>query len=216
MRCPRCQSETGHAAIRCADCGAPLALPDEPAARPLDRSLDLDRRGPRATLPERWPASPLTPASAEDLTPAPGDPLLALPPPGAVVEVTRASSARRAAAWLIDGLPFALGTAWLVQALGATEPRLLAQLVVLAALASFTYQTLLHWLLGATVGKLLLRLRVVGPDGERPGPGRSALRALFAVVGVLALGLGPLTALFTRSGQGLHDLLARTVVVDAP
>ena len=182
MRCPRCQSETGPGAIRCADCGAPLALGDEAPPRPLDRPVHLDR----------------PPAS------------------GPVIELHRGGALVRVVAWLIDGLPFALATAALAAGLGATEPALLWPLAAVAGLASFTYQTLCTWLAGATVGKRLTGLRVVGPDGARPGLGRSALRAAVAVLGVAALGAGPLTALFTRSGRALHDLVSDTAVVEAP
>ena len=209
MRCPRCHGETGHAAIRCADCGAPLELPAEGPARPLDLPLDLDRRGPEA--PGR-----LSPASAEDLSSGGSAPLLAVPPPGAGLEHRRAASLPRVLAWLVDGLPFALAAAGLVWGLSATAPALVAQLLAVVALASFAYQTLAHALLGATLGKRLLHLRVVGPDGQRPGPGRSAWRAAAALLGVALLGVGPLLALFTLSGRGLHDLVAGTTVVVAP
>lgn len=282
MRCPSCQSETGHAAIRCADCGAPLALGDDPPARPLDRPLDLDRRGtlvappggapatsPAEPLPPaprpRPPPPPVVPARAPPASPAaaplPADPpapahmaapaahprpppppitparpaprpplapatpedlelggsaeRLAVPPPGTVIELRRAPTSRRVLAWLVDGLPFFAAAVLLVLSLGARDPRLIAQLLAVVGLASFTYQALAHWLAGATLGKQLLHLRVVGPDGERPGPGRSALRAGVAVLGVALLGAGPLLALFTRSGRALHDLAAATAVVDA-
>jgi len=203
MRCPRCHGETGHAAIRCAECGAPLSLTEEPGVPRLGREVDLDRRAPR------WPLAPATP---EDL-PATG-PVLAMP--ASVVELHRASSLRRTAAWIVDGIPFALGGLLLARAMGGGQLGLELQLAAVAALASFTYQTLSHWLAGATLGKRLLGLGVVGPDGERPGPGRSALRAGVALIGTLLLGIGPLLALFTESGQGLHDLVARTLVVDMP
>ncbi len=140
---------------------------------------------------------------------------LAVPPPGTVIELRRAPTSRRVLAWLVDGLPFFAAAVLLVLSLGARDPRLIAQLLVVVGLASFTYQALAHWLAGATLGKQLLHLRVVGPDGERPGPGRSALRAGVAVAGVALLGAGPLLALFTRSGRALHDLAAATAVVDA-
>lgn len=214
MRCPRCHGETGHAAIRCADCGAPLALPEESPARPLDRALDLDRRGEGAA--PAAPRAPLAPATAEDLSPGAAAELLAVPPPGAVLTLRRGGSGRRALAWLVDGLPFGLAAIGLVAWLGADDVRLVAQLLAVVGLASFAYQTLAHGLLGATLGKRLLGLRVVGPDGRRPGPGRSALRAGLAVAGVALLGVGPLLALFTLSGRALHDLVAGTTVVDAP
>lgn len=213
MRCPRCHGETGHAAIRCADCGAPLALPDESPARPLDRPLDLDRRGggPAPAAPR----APLMPASTDDLAPGLAPQVLAMPPPG-VLTLRRAGTGRRVLAWLVDGLPFGLAAVGLVAGLGGGDLALAAQLVLVVGLASFAYQTLAHALVGATLGKRLLGLRVVGPDGRRPSPGRSALRAALAVAGVALLGVGPLLALFTLSGRALHDLLSGTTVVDAP
>jgi uncharacterized RDD family membrane protein YckC len=217
MRCPRCHGETGHAAIRCADCGAPLALPVEAPARPLDRPLDLDRRGrgdaPAAPAAQR---PPLTPASADDLAAAASVELLAMPPPGTALVMRRGGSGRRVVAWLVDGVPFGLGGLALVAWLGADDLALVLELLAVVGLASFAYQTLAHALAGATLGKRLVGLRVVGPDGRRPGPGRSALRAAVAVAGLAALGVGPLLALFTLSGRALHDLVAGTTVVDSP
>jgi len=212
MRCPRCHAETGPGAIRCADCGAPLQLPADGPDRPLDRPLELDRRGP---VPGAGRAG-LAPASAEDLSSTGSAPLLAVPPPGTDLTLQRAGSAARALCWVVDGLPFGLAALGLVWWLGADAPALVAQLLAVVALASFAYQTLAHALLGATLGKRLLGLAVVGPDGRRPGPGRSALRAALAVAGVALLGIGPLLALFTRSGRALHDLVAGTTVVIAP
>ena len=84
------------------------------------------------------------------------------------------------------------------------------------ALLGFAYVALGHALMGATLGKRLLGLRVVGPDGAMPGLGRSAARAALAVLGTAALGLGVLLALFTRRGHSLHDLVADTIVVRVP
>jgi uncharacterized RDD family membrane protein YckC len=81
------------------------------------------------------------------------------------------------------------------------------------ALVAFAYQWLGVTLMGATPGMRILGLRVVGPDGERPAPGRSAARALLALVSAALLGVGLLLALFTRSGRGAHDFAAGTWVV---
>ena len=231
MRCPTCQGETGPAAAACPACGAPLSLREERAPAPLDRPLDLDRRAGRlpgtpapvpATRPPPaarapHPGGPLVPASIEDLSVDPSAEVLAVPPPArGVIELRRGGSVRRATAWAVDAVPFALATLAVASLLGATGLALLAPLAAVAALASFTYQTLSHWLSGATLGKRLVGLRVVGPDGRAPGPGRSALRSAVAVVGVGLLGVGPLLALFTRSGRAPHDWVAGTSVVDAP
>ncbi|HEX9399627.1 MAG TPA: RDD family protein [Anaeromyxobacter sp.] len=153
------------------------------------------------------------------------------------VHVARAESWRRALAWALDGAPFvAAGVALarrFVREAGAGLPAasegidgfldLLARERVIAlsvagavALALAVYATLAHALGGATLGKRLVGIRVVGPDGAPPSPARSAIRSALALLSAGLLGLGFLLALFTRTGRALHDLLARTWVVKAP
>jgi uncharacterized RDD family membrane protein YckC len=97
----------------------------------------------------------------------------------------------------------------------ARERVIVVSVAAAAAVALAVYATLAHALAGATLGKRLLGLRVVGPDGARPTLARSAARSALALASAAALGLGFLLALFTASGRALHDLLARTWVVDA-
>jgi len=153
------------------------------------------------------------------------------------VHVARAETWRRVLAWVVDGVPFlAAGGALAflllreVAAVRGGPPRALEDVLDLVSaervialsvagavvLALATYATLAHALGGATLGKRLLRIRVVGPDGRPPSPARSAVRSLLAVISVGLLGLGFLLALFTRTGRALHDVLARTWVVKAP
>jgi uncharacterized RDD family membrane protein YckC len=132
-----------------------------------------------------------------------------------VIELRRARSWKRAAAWALDGAPFAV-LAWLSASWLGADLALLIPALTALALAGFVYQLLCHWLLGATFGKRVVGLRVVGLDGARPGLGRSAGRAAASVLGVMLLGIGPLVALFTRTGRGLHDFAAGTAVVEAP
>ncbi len=129
---------------------------------------------------------------------------------------------RRLVAWAIDGavLFAALAPALLVTAL--VLPRHADRLAVLgvpavalAALLGFAYGALAHALMGATLGQRLCGLRVAGADGASPGMARSAGRAALAAVGTAAFGLGLLPALLGRTGRGLHDFLAGTVVVRA-
>ena len=152
--------------------------------------------------------------------------------------MARADPWRRAVAWLVDGVPFLAVGGWLGFLLlreaaagrGVAAPRGIEELVELVArerviaasvaaavaLVLATYATLAHTLGGATLGKRLVGIRVVGPDGGPPSPARSAIRSLLAVGSAAFLGLGFLLALFTRTGRALHDLVARTWVVKAP
>lgn len=69
----------------------------------------------------------------------------------------------------------------------------------------------------ATPGKLALRMRVTDVDGQRISLGRSALRNLVRVIG-LVLSLIPflcyLAVAWSPRRQGWHDLLAKTFVLN--
>jgi uncharacterized RDD family membrane protein YckC len=150
------------------------------------------------------------------------------------IRVRRPASWRRVAAAAIDVGPFAAGGAALVASLlpgadvagapaglaglldvVARERAIVLPLAAALAVAVGVYATLAHALAGATLGKRLLGLAVVGPDGRRPSLARSAARAALSLASAALLGLGLLLALFTRSGRALHDFAARTWVVDA-
>lgn len=174
--------------------------------------------GPVAAEPEPAAAEPLPDPDVDALE----------------IHVQRPPSWRRAAAWTVDAAPFlaagvAGGRSFLRAAapapggdvtalldLAAREQGIVLSLSAAVAIALAAYATLAHLLAGATLGKWLLGLRVVGPDGARPSPARSAARSALAIVSAALLGLGFLLALFTRSGRALHDLVARTWVVKAP
>ncbi len=150
------------------------------------------------------------------------------------LHLRRAPSWKRAAAWAIDGLVLGLfgaglfrlaaggmrgspeaGLDWAI-ALVALNARILAPLGAVLVLAAFVYFTLGHALMGATLGKLLVRIQVVTRDGQPPTISRSAVRSGFALTFLFVLGLGPLLALFTRSGRALHDFVAGTYAVELP
>jgi uncharacterized RDD family membrane protein YckC len=70
--------------------------------------------------------------------------------------------------------------------------------------------------LQATPGKLALGLRVADVDGVRLSWGRSLARTLLKLVSAGSGGLGFAVAAFTPMKQGVHDLMASTVVLRAP
>jgi len=65
----------------------------------------------------------------------------------------------------------------------------------------------------ATVGKRLFGLRVTDLEGQRIGFVRASLRHWAKVVSHFALFMGWIMAAITSRKQGLHDLLAGTLVV---
>lgn len=67
---------------------------------------------------------------------------------------------------------------------------------------------------GQTPGSRVLRIRVRALDGERLLPRRALLRFLGLTLAALPLFAGFLIILVDDRRRGLHDLLARTVVVE--
>jgi uncharacterized RDD family membrane protein YckC len=154
-------------------------------------------------------------------------------PEAAPVRLRRPAGWKRALAWLLDAVPLAVLAGVLGALLfpGARPPEagplglldfvareaaLVLPLGAFLLLAALVYFTLGHALMGASVGKALLGLRVVGPDGERPSLARSAGRSAAGLLSLGLVGLGCLLALFTRSGRALHDWIAGTWVVEHP
>ena len=65
----------------------------------------------------------------------------------------------------------------------------------------------------ATLGKKALRLAVTDEEGNRIGFGKANARYWSKILSTLILGIGFLMVAFTRRKQGLHDMIARTLVV---
>lgn len=74
------------------------------------------------------------------------------------------------------------------------------------------YQTVCVWLFGKTIGKLVMGLRVVTRDGNRPGLVRAWIRALL-VATPLVLVPGALWVLIGRNRRAWHDLATGSWVV---
>ena len=68
-------------------------------------------------------------------------------------------------------------------------------------------------LTGATVGKWLLGLRIVGPDGTPPTIGRSLIRFIGYGLSAIVFFLGYIWVLFDDERRAWHDELAGTWVV---
>lgn len=90
--------------------------------------------------------------------------------------------------------------------------------VIVGAAMTLMYFALCDALLGATLGKLALGLRVIGRDGARPSLKQALIRESFTVIGAIPF-VGPLllvaafiwiarTIRLNPSRQGKHDMLA--------
>jgi uncharacterized RDD family membrane protein YckC len=87
--------------------------------------------------------------------------------------------------------------------------------LVLFAILAFLYFFLFTTLRGQTLGKHLVRVRVIDAYGERPSPVKSFIRTAAYLPSLLLLALGFLWIGFDREKRGLHDFLADTYVVRA-
>jgi len=77
------------------------------------------------------------------------------------------------------------------------------------------YSTLLLWKKGATPGKRLLKLRVVGSDGTPLGFKRAFLRCVLYYLSAAPLFLGFLWAFWDARRMAWHDKISDSVVVSA-
>ncbi|CAL9446119.1 hypothetical protein SUDANB6_02340 [Streptomyces sp. enrichment culture] len=96
----------------------------------------------------------------------------------------------------------------------------LTAVFLILGIASLLYEWLMVGLVGATLGKMLLGMRVVKADtGQKTGLGSSFIRWIIPIVGSLACGIGQLlvylSPFWDKSGrqQGWHDKAAGTMVV---
>lgn len=95
-------------------------------------------------------------------------------------------------------------------------PPAMTRMLLLWMAMLLIYSILAEWKFGATLGKRLLRMEVVGPDGARPTIGPIFLRNITKPMELLTpLNLlFVLWPLFTKYRQRVGDILACTAVVD--
>jgi len=88
-------------------------------------------------------------------------------------------------------------------------------MIFLTFLLDALYEILLTYRFGGTLGKLLLGIRVVDERGKNISLGRSIGRYFAKYVSELTLGVGFLMIAFTKKKQGLHDMMAKTYVINS-
>ncbi|MER6011311.1 RDD family protein [Streptomyces bluensis] len=165
--------------------------------------------------------------------------------PGGPAAPRPASMGRRFGARLIDGVAFAviyfiLGAIGIGGAVGAAQDcdpnaadystcindassnfaATFGAAIGMLAVVGLLYEWLMTGLVGATLGKLAVGIRVVKVDtGQKPGLGSSFIRWIIPLVGSFACGIGQLlvylSPFWDKSGrqQGWHDKAASTMVV---
>ncbi len=90
----------------------------------------------------------------------------------------------------------------------------LSSLRRIMTLIGFLYTVCLTGFCGATLGKMALGLKVVRTDGDPIGIGRAILRYVVEeVVAGVTFGLAFIAVAVTEKKQGLHDMVAGSVVI---
>jgi uncharacterized RDD family membrane protein YckC len=126
---------------------------------------------------------------------------------------------RRVAAFILDGLILSLVE--LPLNIGFMGPDMWSQNPSRAS-GAYTISVVISWLYysllessskQATVGKMALGIIVTDMDGRRISFGRATGRHFAKILSGLILGIGFLMVAFTEKKQGLHDILAGTLVV---
>jgi len=148
-----------------------------------------------------------------------------VPPPPPPTSDPLAPLARRALAQVLDGIligvPLFIVTLSMGGDLSDSDNDNLLWLTVLWLAVTLVYSTVLVALTGATVGKRLLKIKVVNRlDGSPVSWSYAAVRALVPTVAGLipVIGFALNIAVYVRAffhplRQGLHDAAAGTVVV---
>lgn len=144
-------------------------------------------------------------------------------PEGVVFATRLAGPVTRFLAWGVDVLCILILSnviGLIATLIGFVSPDLAQAIsIILMFVITLTYSILLEWLWrGQTVGKRLLRLRVVDLEGMRLQPSQVVVRNLLRAVDFLPAFyvVGGLTCLLNRHAQRLGDIAANTVVIRLP
>lgn len=78
----------------------------------------------------------------------------------------------------------------------------------------FLYHTIFVYLYGASLGKLAVKIYCVRAGGGNMNIATAAIRAAVRVISETIFYMGFLVAFFTNSRQSLHDMAAKTLVVE--
>lgn len=86
-------------------------------------------------------------------------------------------------------------------------------MLLLSALVFFIYLFIFTFILGATPGMRLCRIKLINHYGDHAEWWRVGARCVLFFANIALLGLGLLWMGFDRERRGLHDLLTRTYVI---
>lgn len=140
---------------------------------------------------------------------------------------TPAGGAERLVARIIDYIVigvyfFALWTAfdkynWLLDPLGLGDSLFRVLYILLLLSPILCYSVICEFFLdGRTLGKMIMKTRVVMVDGSAPTLGAILLRWLFLLIDVYLMNIGIIAIICTRRNQRFGDLAAGTMVIRTP
>jgi len=134
-----------------------------------------------------------------------------------------ASMSSRIKAFIIDDLSITLLVMFILwDQITAANGDLIAIMTVMNAaffqiiMIKFIYQTFFVWYYGATIGKLISKIRVIDFDNYgKVSLVNSAIRSAGRIVSEAIFYIGFLIAYYTDSRQTFHDKFGKTLVVNA-
>jgi len=114
-----------------------------------------------------------------------------------------------AGAWL-----FSLVDQFIQDLIPSANPASVAAIFALSVPLIITFYFVMFWsLTGRTLGKMVMGLRIIGPNGYPPTVGKSFLRLIGYGVSMLAFWMGYLWILVDNDRQAWHDHMATTWVI---
>ncbi|MGB2578352.1 putative RDD family membrane protein YckC [Elusimicrobium simillimum] len=124
---------------------------------------------------------------------------------------------KRAGAIIIDGIIISVVQGIILFIVGLTGSGLLMNLFSLllsiAAICYFAYMESMPKYQG-TIGKIILGIKVTDLNGGQLNFVQALIRNLCKIISSVILGIGYIMAAFTEKKQALHDILAKTLVVN--
>lgn len=98
----------------------------------------------------------------------------------------------------------------------ATILMVMNQFVGQVLVLKFIYQTFFVWYYGATVGKIIVKVKVIDYDNfSRVSLTQSALRSFGRILSEMFFYIGFIFAYFNDGKQTFHDKISKTLVINA-
>lgn len=216
IHCPSCRTANESSAVFCGSCGARLA-PTAPQPAPQFQSAPMPPQPPQfqsAPMPPQPPqppqyGAPQYQAPGYQQPPvqpgygAPGYPYGAPAVAGVPAGMVPAGFGIRLGAYLIDAVILGVVN-YVLSAAGASSLN-----YVLTAVYFICFVALK----GQTPGKMALGLHVISADGQPVSWGKAVIRYVGYIISAFILLIGFIMIAFDEQRRGLHDRIAKTLVV---